>query len=220
VGAVNLKEGATSLGSATLDGNGEAQIAVNSLSAGSHSITAEYPGTSSYAASSAIISQDVLPAPDFSLSVNPPALLVKRGQNGAVTLTITPTNRFNETVTLTCSGLPAGAHCTITPGMVTTAGGPATATLMISVPNTMSRRSGYFPWAGTAGLAAFCSLGIGLRRRRPWLAALLLIGVIGAITLLTACGGRSYVAPASSVMNVTGTSGSLQHSASVTVTIQ
>jgi hypothetical protein len=222
-GNVNFKDGAASLGSVTLDGNGGAQLAVQSLTAGAHTITAEYPGTSRYAATSATISQQVTAAPDFSISVNLPAMVVRRGESAAVTLTVAPSNGFSQTVTLTCSA-SGPAQCNVAPSTVTAAGAPATATVTISVPNAVAGNSRYFPWTGALGLLAVCSIGLGLRRNQPWLTAVVLVSIIGALTILVGCGSRSATttasAPVSSVVTVTGTSASLQHTTSITVTVQ
>ncbi len=59
-GTVTFKDGATTLGTGTLNGSGQATFATSSLSAGSHSITAEYGGDANHAAStSAPLTQTV-----------------------------------------------------------------------------------------------------------------------------------------------------------------
>ena len=53
----------------------------------------------------------------FTLAPSPASLTAAAGQNsGSTTITITPANGFNGTVTFTCSaGLPSGATCVFTP---------------------------------------------------------------------------------------------------------
>lgn len=59
-GDVSFFEGATLLGTGTLDGTGKASLTISSLSAGAHSITASYEGDSSVAqATSAIFTQNI-----------------------------------------------------------------------------------------------------------------------------------------------------------------
>src|SRR5206468_3672228 len=60
-GIVTFKDGATTLGTGTLDASGHATFATSSLSVGSHSITATYGGDSNFNASpqSAAVSQTV-----------------------------------------------------------------------------------------------------------------------------------------------------------------
>ncbi len=75
--------------------------------------------------------------PDFSISASPTSLTVTRGQSGTSTITVTPKQGFNQTVTLTCTGAPKNSTCTISPGSVTLDGTNAqTATLTISTTAT------------------------------------------------------------------------------------
>ena len=50
-GTVTFKDGSTVLGSAALNGSGQAALAVSSLSVGSHAITASYGGDGNFPAS-------------------------------------------------------------------------------------------------------------------------------------------------------------------------
>jgi Bacterial Ig-like domain (group 3) len=50
-GSVTFKDGATSIGSATLDGSGHATFSTSPLNAGTHSISASYPGDASFVGS-------------------------------------------------------------------------------------------------------------------------------------------------------------------------
>jgi hypothetical protein len=59
-GTVTLKDGATTIGSSTLDGGGHATFAISALAAGSHSLTAVYGGDSNFASStSPVLTQTV-----------------------------------------------------------------------------------------------------------------------------------------------------------------
>jgi hypothetical protein len=57
---------------------------------------------------------------DFSLSVSPPSRQVRQGNATSYTVTITPTNGFSGSVSLSVSGLPSGATATFTPNPATT----------------------------------------------------------------------------------------------------
>jgi uncharacterized repeat protein (TIGR01451 family) len=59
-GTVVFQDGSNSIGTATLDSSGTAQLGTSSLAAGQHSITAQYGGSNNYAAStSAVLTQTV-----------------------------------------------------------------------------------------------------------------------------------------------------------------
>src|SRR5262249_31298200 len=69
-GTVTFKDGATSLGTGTLNGSGQATVTISTLAAGSHSITAAYGGAATYAArTSSPLAQTANPA-SSSTSVN------------------------------------------------------------------------------------------------------------------------------------------------------
>jgi trimeric autotransporter adhesin len=75
--------------------------------------------------------------PTFSVSASPNAVKVNEGQTGASTITLTPVAKFNQLVSLSCSGAPANSTCTITPNQVTLNGSSAsTAALSIQTQNT------------------------------------------------------------------------------------
>lgn len=75
--------------------------------------------------------------PDFTNAVSPNAIKVNEGQSGTSTITLTPVAKFNQQITLTCTGNPANSTCTITPSQVTLNGSAAsTATLNIQTQST------------------------------------------------------------------------------------
>jgi hypothetical protein len=56
------------------------------------------------------------PTPDFSLSASPFSQTVVQGKSTTYTVTVTPLNGYNKTVTLSVSsGCPTGATCTLNP---------------------------------------------------------------------------------------------------------
>ncbi len=59
-GTVEFFDGATSLGTDTLDGSGQGDLTINTLTIGSHSITAQYLGDTNYSGSTSLsVTQDV-----------------------------------------------------------------------------------------------------------------------------------------------------------------
>jgi hypothetical protein len=57
----------------------------------------------------------VAPPGIFAIAANPGTLTIARGQSGQTTLTITPSNYYQGTVTLACGQLPANVSCVVSP---------------------------------------------------------------------------------------------------------
>jgi hypothetical protein len=111
-GTVTLLDGSTSIGSSGLDAAGNANINVSNFTAGSHSITASYPGDANFTASaSPMVNQSILASPDFTAAPPSSAPTVSVGQSVNTTITLTPIGNFTAPVTLACSGLPSLAQC-------------------------------------------------------------------------------------------------------------
>jgi hypothetical protein len=66
------------------------------------------------------------PPPDFSLSVSPGSRSVRQGNATSYTVTVTPSNGFIGSVTLSVTGLPSGSTAAFTPN-------PATASSTLNV---------------------------------------------------------------------------------------
>lgn len=158
---------------------------------------------------------------DFSLTQNTASMAVQAGQSGTATLTITPQNGFSSAVTFACSGLPAGAACTFSPSAVTPAGSaPASTTLTVSASGTASALR---VWRyGVSVAAIFCCFG--WRKRRALQLVLLAASVIG-MSFVSGCSGGTSAAGApahastASTVTVTATAGSLQHTATFSLTM-
>jgi len=86
------------------------------------------------------------PTADFALSATPASQSVPRNGTTTYTVTVTPSNGFNGTVSFAVSGLPSGATASFNPTTVT-ASGSTTMTV------TVSRQRGTFPLTitGTSG---------------------------------------------------------------------
>lgn len=84
---------------------------------GTYALTVQ--GTSGSLTHTTTVSFTITPNPDFSLSASPSSLTVAQGTSGTTTITVAPLNGFAGSVTLSASGLPAGATGTFAP--VTTA---------------------------------------------------------------------------------------------------
>ena len=69
-------------------------------------------GTSGTLTSAIALTLNVIPPPDFSLTLSPPSLAVVAGQKGSTAILLTPLNGFSGTITPKATGLPTGATAT------------------------------------------------------------------------------------------------------------
>jgi len=78
------------------------------------------------------------PVADFTVSASPTSLVVQKGKtSNPVTITLTPSNGYNSSVSLTATGLQRGVTPTFRPPSVTVSGSaPSTSTLTFSASST------------------------------------------------------------------------------------
>jgi len=184
--------GAFATGQANMTGN---------VTAGTLSITAQYSGDSNYASS--ISAPTVVNVTDYSMSANPSTINISApGRSGNSTITLTPLNGFQGTITLACLTGYVGVTCSVSPSTISITGSSAvTATVTVNTTGPVNAVSpapqrrmppGFrppvgWPWmlAGFLAVATFMSLAAAGRRRASWLFATALV-VVG---IWVACGG-------------------------------
>jgi hypothetical protein len=242
-GTVTFLDGATKLGSGTLNGSGVATYATSSLATGSHSITAQYGGDTNFAASTSsavTITVNAIPA-SFTLGASPTSLpIASSGKTATTTLTVTPSGGFAQQVSFACSGLPSEASCTFAPSTVTPSGSAATTVLTISTTAPSIIKSSGNDRSSLTGLAAFAGLAMLFLTFRPsgnrmrWLVVLMTLSVAAG---LLGCGGGSSSSggggsgggggttdpgtpTGTSTVTVTATAGSLSQTVSLSVAVQ
>jgi len=194
------------------------------------------------------ITANATPAPtaDFNINASPSILTISAGSSASFTVTVGGLNGFNSAVALTCSGQPVNSTCKFSPASVTPASGGTTTSMMtISTSSSPYMHAGLISGNQTGGryaiilpipalvlLAAF--LAGSIRRSRvegnkwiPGLAgSLVLLFATACLLVASGCGGYGMNNPGNGTQRgtatvmVTGTSGSLTHSASVTLTVQ
>jgi len=169
-----------------------------------------------------------LPPPSFSLTASSNSLTANAGSSASLNLTVAPQNGFIGTVTFECSGLPASATCSFTPSTVTPTGNNNSTTQLTITTTTSS---------GTAApmeqhrypltvLSAALFL-VGWRRNRRLRALIFTVAGCALLILTTACGsgGASYSTsggsptPTLATVTVTATSGTIQQSTKISLTI-
>ena len=174
-------------------------------------------GYSSSAVASATYTINIA-AQDFSVTVSPPSLAIAAGHSGTTTISVTPLNGFSSAVSFSCSGLLFGTSCSFAPAVVTPSGTAVSTTLTLTASASASSRpphpSGYAPVAALA--LTLCFLRFRRLRRSPvWM-----LCVVATISLLglSACGSGTSN-PESGTVTVTASSGSLSHSATLSVSV-
>ncbi len=207
-GVVNFRSGDTDLGSALLDGEGNASLQTDILPAGTHQVVAIYQGQPAYQSSTSKIEHlkaNVSTVAGFTVAATPTSLSTAVGGFVSSVVTVTPVNGFNAYVSLSCTGLPINATCTFTPVNVpasctTGASGAQTCTPGTSVMQIQTQTPSPLVAArsGDNGIrryafvfpAVFGLAGLGLSRRRAWRNLLLAMLVFSGAMGMTACSER------------------------------
>jgi len=168
-------------------------------------------------------------APDFAMGASSTSLTLSAGGQATDTIIVGPP--YGNPVDLSCtvSGPSPAPTCELSTTSVTPGPTYGTATLTITAPSAAAMQAPYqrlrpnrLAYAAWLPLAFGITL-IGAPKRRR--GTLLLGGFVQLLALsLVACGGGSggggNQGPTNYTVTVTGTSGSIQHTAQVTVTVQ
>ncbi|HEV3317102.1 MAG TPA: discoidin domain-containing protein [Candidatus Angelobacter sp.] len=85
-------------------------------------------------------------APDFSLSASPGSLTVPQGSNASSTVTVSPSNGFSSSVSLSASGLPSGVTASFNPSSTT-----GTSTVTLTASSTAATGTSTVTVTGTSG---------------------------------------------------------------------
>ena len=183
----------------------------------------------------------VLPAGSYTITTNPSSLTIARGQSAQSIVTITPSNLYQGTVTLSCGQLPANVTCTISPATYTFPGNqtgenPSENSAMgtITINTTSATVVGSNAQKSNVSLAgvlipgALAGLFLFFARKRVariatfWsLCALLALGV-GTTLGLTSCGGSNVstiAAAGTQTITITGSGTTPSGTGMVTATV-
>jgi hypothetical protein len=232
-GTVQFFDNGVAIGSPVPVGaGGVATLTTTTLACGAtNSITAVFTPTAGgpYNPSTAGPVAVPVASPDFTISATPANQVVNPGDSAIYTVslsgvTVPFTSPVALTATCNCQGVTISfANATVTPGQ-----GPTTTTMTAATSPTFAMSK---PSHGANqifyGLLLLPLLGLGKVRRKLrtlpkgisyCLAALVLLGGLGAVT---GCGGGYYgPQPKTCTITITGTSGTLTHSTTVTLTVR
>jgi hypothetical protein len=188
----------------------------------------------------------VTPPGSFTITANPSTLIIPAGMSAQTTITITPVNVYQGTVSLSCGQLPANVTCTISPapykfpgsqnpdgsensaqGTITIAASSATVAHYAPTDQSTLRVAGLFLPGGFAGCLLFLARRKLLKHNR--IAGLCFLLAIASVMLsLASCGGSSSLhnglpAPGTSTVTIQGSgttpTGSSQVSATTSLTV-
>jgi N-acetylneuraminic acid mutarotase len=156
---------------------------------------------------------------NFALVINPSTITVKAGQSGTTTVEVVDEGGFSGNVSFACSGLPVGAACSFALETVPTPVGITYTTLTVTTPTSTANldRNGVPIYPGPVLAIVVCIFGR-KKRRRSQMLLLLAVSVVGP-GILNGCGANGPPEPITSTVTVTGTSGSLQQTATLTLTV-
>jgi Bacterial Ig-like domain (group 3)/MBG domain (YGX type)/FG-GAP-like repeat len=223
-GTVTFADGTTVLGTATITGN-TSSLTTAALAVGTHLITATYSGDTNFTASSSVVlSLVVVTAADFMVVSSTGRQLVPPGASANFTIVVRSMNEpFTNPVTMSATNLPPGATYSFSSAAVTPGAAGASTTFTVSVPpqsNVASRSGRLGPVAfGLLLLPLAC-----LKRYRRTQKRLLLWILVGLASLdaVSGCGEGGYFSQTEQTytITVTGTSGNLVRSTTVTLTVE
>jgi hypothetical protein len=225
-GTITFYDGTTALGTVTLQ-NASASLATNTLPEGSNTLTAVYNGDNDFLGSTSVAVVETISG--FNLSFSSSGMLtLLPGQTITLTVTVTPQyGSYADPITLSLSGLPAGATYTFSPGSVTPGSSTITTTITITIPpaSSQSQPPAIFRDTGPVLLAILMPAAAFCRRRRKLrsiLLALIAFCALGALAGLSSCSSSGFFnqPPQTYTITVTGSSGAAQHSTTLTVTVE
>jgi hypothetical protein len=224
------------LGANSSNGSATASCALSSMASGSHSITAVYTGDGNFAGPASATPNPLTEVvADFTINAQTATITALPNSAVAFTFTVSPVSpatTFPAAINFALNGLPTGYTYTLTPSSLAANTGTATLTLTIQVPQaTAMQRAPSNPWQKGAPFAmALLLLPFAGRLRRAgkrfnrMLSILLLMAASVSVAAgLSGCGSTIgfFGQPMQSyTVNVSGNSGTLSRSTTVTLTVE
>ena len=234
-GTVSFYDGGTLLGTAQLKG-GLASLSTSALAPGqTHILSATYNGSLNFTTSQSPAASVIVAPLNFTVRVDGQSTqVVIPGGTATYQLNVAPLySMYPGLVTFTASGLPKGMTVTFSPASIPANGGVHTVSLTVNTLYALSHNQAPNDGPPRAPLALACLLlplaaFRPLRRQAGRLSRmlcllLLLAGGVMAASLLNGCASNNgfFLENGSNyTVNVTGTSGNIQHSVTVTLNVK
>ena len=234
-GSVVFSDDNTVLGTVPLS-TGAATLAITTLTAGSHSLTASYSGDSNFTAVSSGPVTEVVQG--FVMNPGGSALsqTVQPGGNASYQIPVSPLGgtTFQAAISFTSSGLPAGATAAFSPQTIAAGSAATNVTLTIQVPNQTSMLNPATKGTPALPMIVLSLLALpfwGIRHRLAkqwarWMCWMIMLSSGAILAGLVGCsggGGRgsTQLPPAQTyTITVTATSGSYSETLPVTLTVE
>ena len=174
-------------------------------------------------------------SPTFTFGASPSSMTISSGGTGNATVTAAPqSGTFDSAIALSCSGLPKSLACSFAPASITPGNGQASSVLTVAVASVAAmernddRNFLLATWLSSFGLFGITVLGKVERKRIVsvlgvcCIAAMIVGGVScgGNPSAATSTGNSPNQTPTSYTVTVNGSSGAVQVSTTVTVTVK
>ncbi|HWY60228.1 MAG TPA: TIGR03118 family protein [Terriglobales bacterium] len=179
-------------------------------------------GGSTTAVFASLVPAAAVGTPDFSLNLSSQSVTVAPGGTANLMISASGVGGFSGQISLSCAAA-AGLTCTFNPSTISP-GGSASSTMTVAATATPPT-NGYGIAALLPGLGLFGTVLVG-RKRKPlarksvlWLTMLGLLVLISLFAIGCSNSSKNQTPPSQATLMVKGTSGSLSHSAAVSINI-
>jgi hypothetical protein len=230
-GSVVFSDGSTSLGTVPFS-NGLATLNVSTLAAGTHSLTATYEGDNDFASLTSSPVAEVIQNLTLTIGSSGASQTVAPGGTTRYIILVNPlgANTFQNAVSFTASGLPAGATATFSPQSISASGGAMNVILTIQVPQQtalLQPATGNHSTMALLEISLFTLLFWSSRRKlanQYMCRMILMIGGVMLVGLIGCSGsgsnGSTTPPPQTYAITVTAISGSFSETLPVTLIVQ
>jgi pro-kumamolisin-like protein/Big-like domain-containing protein len=189
-GSAVFLDGSTTIGTVKLDGTGTANLAVNTLAAGTHTLSVNYAGDAVLtAATGGPVTEMVV---DYTVQAQPASIALAGGQPGSSTISAIPLGGSTQTVSFSCGSVPSNLKCAIAPATVTLDGvNPGVVKVTVTSGSASAGVVARPNVWGAVSAMAFVGLLLPLGSRKKLKRSLGMIAIVMLAAYAVGCGGSS-----------------------------